>query len=134
MLRSIVAPATGRDADVPTFRATAGKASAPHGHVVLLHIRLDVQRMVASVATGDVGWVAALGDVLQSLEPAAATTEARAREQALAFCRQAKLALAGSPLAEHRSARRRHGLGPPARRRHVEPAHAAEGVAGQWVA
>jgi len=104
MFRYILVPATGRDADVPVFCAAARMAKATRGHVVFLHVRLDVQPVIASVAAGDVGGTAGLGDVLQSLEQAAAETEARAREQVLAFCRQERLALADSPLAERPSA------------------------------
>jgi nucleotide-binding universal stress UspA family protein len=105
MFRYILVPATGRDADVPVFRTAAGMASATGGHVLFLHVRLDVQRMAASVAASDVGGTTALSDVLQNLEQVATKTEARAREQVLAFCKEEKLTLADySPLAERPSA------------------------------
>jgi nucleotide-binding universal stress UspA family protein len=104
MFRYILVPATGRDADTSVFRAAAGMARATLGHVVFLHVRLDVQRTVASFAAGDVSGTAELGDLLQSLEQAAAETEARARQQVLAFCAQERLALVDSPLAERPSA------------------------------
>jgi len=104
MFGYILVPATGRSADVAVFRAAAGMAKTTRGHVVFLHVRSDVQSAVASIAAGDVGGTAGFGHVLQNLEQAAAETEARAREQVLAFCRREKLALADSPLAERPSA------------------------------
>ncbi len=104
MFRYILVPATGRDADLPVFHAAAGMARATRGHVVFLHVRLDAQHVVAAVAAGDLGGTADLGDLLQSLEQAAAETEARAREQVLAFCMHENLVLADSPLAERPSA------------------------------
>lgn len=104
MFRYILVPAAGRDADIAVFRAAAAMARVTGGHVVFVHVRLDVQRMITSVAAGDMVGTTALGDVLQGLEEAAADTEARAREQVFAFCRQEKLALADSPLAERPSA------------------------------
>ncbi len=104
MFRYILVPATGADTDMPVFRTAIGMARASLGHVVFLHARLDVQRLAASVAAGGVGGAAGFGDVLQSLEQAAAQTEARAWQQVLTFCRQEKIALADSPLAERPSA------------------------------
>lgn len=104
MFRYILVPATGEDADRPVFRTAALLARARLGHVVFLHVRLDVRQILTAVAAGDAGGTAALGDVLQSLEQAGAETEARARRQVLAFSAEEKLALAGSPLAERPSA------------------------------
>jgi nucleotide-binding universal stress UspA family protein len=104
MFRYILVPATGADTDMPVFRTAIGMVRATFGHVVFLHARLDVQRLVASVAAGELGGGAGFGDVLQTLEQAAAETEARAWQQVLTFCRQEKVALADSPLAERPSA------------------------------
>jgi nucleotide-binding universal stress UspA family protein len=104
MFRYILVPATGLDADLPAFRTATGVARRTRGHVLFLHVRLDVQRMLASFAAGDVSGTADLGDVSQRLEQAAAETEAGARQQVLAFCAEERLALADSPLAERPSA------------------------------
>jgi nucleotide-binding universal stress UspA family protein len=104
MFRYILVPATGADTDLPVFRTAVDMVRATSGHVVFLHARLDVQRLAASVAAGGVGGAAGFGDVLQSLEQSAAETEARARQQVLTFCRQEKVVLADSPLAERPSA------------------------------
>lgn len=115
MFRYILVPATGADTDVPVFRTAIGMVRATSGHVVFLHARLDVQRLAASVAASGVGGAAGFGDVLQSLEQAAAETETRARQQVLTFCRQEKVALADSPLAERPSATWQSQIGDEAR-------------------
>jgi nucleotide-binding universal stress UspA family protein len=104
MFRYVLVPATGADTDMPVFRTAIGMVRQTSGHVVFLHARLDVQRLVASVAVGGVGGAAGFGDVLQSLEQVAAETEVRARQQVVTFCRHEKVALADSPLAERPSA------------------------------
>lgn len=100
MFHYILTPATGLDADLPVFRTAARMARTSLGHIVFLHARLDVQRVLGAGAGGTPG----VGDVLQILEQAATETEARAQDQVLAFCAEEKLALDDSPVAERPSA------------------------------
>jgi nucleotide-binding universal stress UspA family protein len=115
MFRYILVPAGGSDADMPAFRTALALARAASGHVAFLHARLDVQKLVISMAAGDVGGTAGIGDVLQRLEQDAAEAEARSKQQVLAFCAQEHVALADSPLGERPSADWRSEIGNEAR-------------------
>lgn len=121
MFRYILVPASGSDADMPAFRTALAMARAASGHLVFLHARLDLQKLVISMAAGDVGGTAGIGEVLQRLEQDAAEAEARSRQRVLAFCAQENVALADSPLGERPSAEWRSETGDAAR---VLAAHA----------
>ncbi|HEY1932560.1 MAG TPA: universal stress protein [Acetobacteraceae bacterium] len=104
MFRYILVPAGGSDADMPAFRTALALARAASGHLAFLHARLDVQKLVISMAAGDVGGTAGIADVLQRLEQDAGDAEARSKQRVVDFCAQEHVALADSPLDERPSA------------------------------
>lgn len=98
MFKYILVPATGTDADLPVFR-TAVALARPHGaHLVFLHVRLDVERLIMPIASAEFGGGAGIGDYLESLEQDVLARHDRARSAVSAFCAGEKIAMSSTPI------------------------------------
>ncbi len=68
MPRVILLPVTGTPADAPVFQTALAVARLFDGHLVGLHVRRDVQRDIAAMASADMGLATGLQDVINRME------------------------------------------------------------------
>jgi nucleotide-binding universal stress UspA family protein len=93
----ILLPASGSTADAEVFTAAMTLARLFDAHLVALHVRPDVRRDIASLATSDGGMTAGIDTLLGKME-----TDADAREKAASdawhlFCSQNDITTADAP-------------------------------------
>jgi len=99
MFRCILVHAPGTVTHDAVFRTALAMARRSAGHLQFLHVRLDVQKLLVAISTGDYGGGAGIGDVFESLQRDADARHDRAREAVLAFCAQEQIAFADNALA-----------------------------------
>lgn len=107
MFKYILVPATGSDADQPVFRTAVALARLHNAHLVFLHVRLDVQRLIVPMASAEYGGGAGIGEIIESLEQDTLARHDRAKAAVHALCAVEKIPLsttigASGPTAEWR--------------------------------
>lgn len=116
MLKYILVPAPGAETHDAVFRTALAFARISAGHIDFLHVRLDLERLAISMATGDFGGAGAgIGAVLDALQSDIEARQDRARAAVMAFCERTQVALADAPLARSVSAAFRVATGDEAR-------------------
>jgi len=93
MFRYLLVPATGSASDLRVFRAALALARPQAGHLVFLHVRLDVQRLLVPIASAEYGDAAMIDGFAQSLEQDAADRHDRAKRAVQEFCAGQGIAL-----------------------------------------
>jgi nucleotide-binding universal stress UspA family protein len=88
MFKYILVPATGAETDVPVFATALAVARLSAAHVEFLHVRLDVQRTVAAIASADMGVGTGYDQIISSLEQDVAEREKKAEVLFREFCQR----------------------------------------------
>jgi nucleotide-binding universal stress UspA family protein len=96
MIKSILVPATGSDADEAAFAAALAVARPFAAHLDVLHVRVDAAEAAVAMAT-DTSGSALVAGLIERIEAEADEQEARARERFQGFCAREALALAAAP-------------------------------------
>lgn len=68
MFKFVLVPATGAPTDAPVFSAALGIARQAAGHIKFLHIRPNVQAIIAAMAASDLGGGGGYDELIKSLE------------------------------------------------------------------
>lgn len=101
----ILVPATGTDVNAPVFAAALVVARAWSGHLKFLHVRPDVEKIMATIAAGE---AAASGagfvHTLAAFQSDAASRQANAERRVREFCASAQIPLGGDGTAGQPSA------------------------------
>ena len=97
MFKYILVPATGGAVDAAAFATAAALARDTAGHIVFLHVRLDVQKVLVSVSSGDFSGGAGIGDLADQLDRDADDLQNRAHAVVRAFCTAQGIALDAAP-------------------------------------
>jgi nucleotide-binding universal stress UspA family protein len=97
MPRIVLLPVSGTTADREVFDMALAVARLFDSHLVALHVRPDVRRDVASLATSDGGMTAGIDTLRERMEADADTREKAASDAWRAFCSQNKIAAADAP-------------------------------------
>src|SRR5260370_10416068 len=97
MIKTILVPATGSDADSTVFGSAYAVARAFAAHLDFLHVRPDATAMAVAMASESAGAMTA--GVIEGIEQEAGQREMRAKEAFDGFCRRAGLTLADAPAA-----------------------------------
>jgi nucleotide-binding universal stress UspA family protein len=92
MIKSILVPATGGEADDAVFTSALTVARAFAAYLDFLHVRIDATAATVAMAT-DTGGGALLGGLIDRIEAEADEQEGRAKERFRRFCEREKLAL-----------------------------------------
>ena len=96
MIKTILVPATGSDADAGVF-ASALTVARPFGaHLGFLHIRIDSAAFAATIMP-EVSSPQVVTDLINRMEEEAEQREQKAKQLFESFCRREGLAAAGSP-------------------------------------
>jgi nucleotide-binding universal stress UspA family protein len=95
MIKSILVPATGSNADNAIFAAALAVARACAAHLDFLHVRVDAVSLAASMATDGAGALAS--GLIERIEQESDEREQAARNAFESFCRSAGLAIAETP-------------------------------------
>lgn len=96
MIKTILVPASGTDADAAAYVAAAAVARLFGAHVDALHVRLDPVEVGVAMSTEGAGGTLLEG-IIDSLTRDADAAEAKARVAFDAFCAGHDLAVAGAP-------------------------------------
>lgn len=97
MPRIVLLPVSGTTADPEVFAMALTVARTFNSHLVALHVRPDVRRDIASLASSDGGMTAGIDTLLERMEADADSREKSASDAWRAFCSQNKIAGADSP-------------------------------------
>ena len=97
MIKTILAPATGGEADVATFATALQVARLFASHLDVLHVRLDMVE-VAVAMSADGGGGALTPELIDQLEREIDEREAKARHMFDEFCTRESLAIAAAPM------------------------------------
>ncbi len=98
MFKYILVPATGSGSDVPVFRTAAAAARLCNAHLVFLHVRLDVEKLVVPIASAEFGGGAGVGELIESLERETIVRHDRAKSTVYSFCAEAGIAMSTTPV------------------------------------
>lgn len=105
MIKTILLPATGSDAEVGVFAAALAVARPFGAHLGFLHVRCDAAASAASIMP-EVSSPHLVADLLDRMEADAEQREQRAKQLFETFCRREGLAVAdGQPVPSQCSAR-----------------------------
>ncbi len=109
MLRYILVPAAGYETDQSAFRAALALARVNGAHLVFLHVRLDVEKLVVPIASAEFGGGTGIGELIESLENETMRKHDLAKRAVQTFCAEAKIPMSerpinGTPTAEWRLA------------------------------
>jgi nucleotide-binding universal stress UspA family protein len=96
MIKTILVPATGNDADAAAFTAALAAARSLGAHLDFLHVHLDPREIATAFAT-DVGGGLVSAGLIESLEREADEREEKAKKALDAFCAKEKLSLGTAP-------------------------------------
>ncbi len=96
MFRYILVPATGAPTDEAVFLSALAIARPSAGHLGFLHVRLDMQQTVLSIAGGDLGGGGSAG-VIDSVQQEVEARQDRAHDRVAAFCAREQVVLADAP-------------------------------------
>jgi nucleotide-binding universal stress UspA family protein len=97
MIKTILVPAGGSDADEAVFATALAVARRFSAHLNFLHVRLDAAAMAVTMSSSEGGGSTLVGGLVDRLEEAADRREQRAREMFERFCAREGLAVAESP-------------------------------------
>jgi nucleotide-binding universal stress UspA family protein len=97
MPRIVLLPVSGTTADPEVFAMALTVARSFAAHLVALHVRPDVRRDIASLASSDGGMTAGIDTLLEQMEADADTREQAASDAWHAFCSQNNIAGAEAP-------------------------------------
>ena len=95
MIKSILVPATGTEADLTSLTTALKIAHDFSAHIDALHVRFDAVDIAVKTASGEGGPL--VEHLIQQLEQDAREREARARQAFEDFCRRENLPLVGAP-------------------------------------
>lgn len=98
MFKYILVPATGTDADLPVFRTAVALGRLHGGHLLFLHVRLDVQKLIVPIAPAEFGGGAGIDEYIEALEQDALARHDRAKSAVYAFCAGRKIAMSRTPI------------------------------------
>jgi nucleotide-binding universal stress UspA family protein len=96
MIKAILVPATGSDADEAVFTTALAVARASEAHLEFLHVRVDAAAMAATMATDGAG-AAMIGGLAERIDEEANQREEKARQQFQRFCERERLPMADTP-------------------------------------
>jgi nucleotide-binding universal stress UspA family protein len=96
MIKTILVPATGSDADTAVFASALAVARPFSAHLNMLHVRIDAASMAVTMSSEGGGSVM-VGGLVERLDEEAELREQRARELFDQFCAREGLAIADSP-------------------------------------
>jgi nucleotide-binding universal stress UspA family protein len=97
MLKIILLPATGTSVDSSVFATGLAAARLSDGHLMLLHVRPDVRREIAAMASADMGMASGLDSMISQMEHEADVRERSAEATWRAFCEANKIKPAEKP-------------------------------------
>jgi nucleotide-binding universal stress UspA family protein len=97
MPRIVLLPVSGTTSDPEAFAMALALARSFNSHLVALHVRPDVRRDIASLASSDGGMTAGIDTLMEQMETDADTREKGASDAWHAFCSQNKIAGADAP-------------------------------------
>jgi len=95
MIKTILVPATGSDADAAVFASAHAVARAFAAHLDFLHVRPDATAVAVAMASESAG--AMIGGIIERIEQESEQRETRAKQMFEGFCRGAGLPLAETP-------------------------------------
>jgi nucleotide-binding universal stress UspA family protein len=98
VIKSILIPATGNDADTATFAAALGVARMFAAHIGALHVRLDPVEIAVATTTDGGGGGMLLQGLIDDLEREADAREARTKRFFTEFCAREGLPLLETPM------------------------------------
>ena len=96
MIKTILVPATGSDADTAVFASALAVARRFDAHLDILHIRVNSAAIAASMAS-DGGGATMVGGLVERLDEEAARRETQARQMFDQFCGREGLAIVDTP-------------------------------------
>ena len=96
MIRSILVPATGDEADLATFATALGVAREFSAHIEFLHVHLNAVETAVAM-TSDPSSDMFLGGIIEQLERDAREREAKAKCMFDEFCARESLTISGTP-------------------------------------
>ena len=96
MIKTILVPATGSDADGGVFASALAVARPFGAHIDFLHTRIDAATIVATIAP-EVSSAQVVTDLINRVEEEAEQREQKAKQLFESFCRREGLALAETP-------------------------------------
>jgi nucleotide-binding universal stress UspA family protein len=96
MIKTILVPATGSDADAAVFASALAVARRFAAHLDFLHVRVDATAMAVSMAS-DGGGATMIGGLVERLEADSDQREEQARQLFQSFCQREGLALLDTP-------------------------------------
>jgi nucleotide-binding universal stress UspA family protein len=111
MIKYIVVPATGTEADAPVFATALGAARRLRAHLEFLHVRLDVQTVLTAMAANDLSGGAGYDQMLESLEQDAAGRQKAAETAFRDFCEREGVPISSDPATDLPSAELRMETG-----------------------
>lgn len=97
MPKLVVLPLTGTDGDAPAEAAAIAVGQAFGAHLIGLHVRRDVRRDIAALASADMGMATGLDAIMDRMEQEALTRETDAEKNWRAACAKAGIPLAEQP-------------------------------------
>lgn len=98
MIKSVLVPATGTDADDAVFAAALNVARHFSGHLDVLHVRVDAAE-AAGALVSDVGVAMVSSSLIDQLEEESARLEAKAFKFYQSFCAREELIVDAAPTA-----------------------------------
>src|SRR5229473_747950 len=96
MIKTILVPATGTDADDAVFAEALNVARHFTAHIDVLHVRIDPVEAVGALVS-DVGGATISSSLMDRLEEESAQIEAKARKAFQSFCTRAEVVVAAAP-------------------------------------
>lgn len=96
MIKTILVPATGSDADAAVFASALAVARPFSAHLEFLHVRVDAATLAVTMSS-EGGGGAMVGGLVERLDEVADLRERRARELFDQFCAREGLAVADTP-------------------------------------
>ena len=97
MLKYILVPATGSEADAPVFGAALALASQNSGHLLFMHVRPDVERLLVPVVSAEFGGGSGIAELVEALQSEAIVRQERAKTAMQSFCKNAGIATSSTP-------------------------------------
>jgi nucleotide-binding universal stress UspA family protein len=96
MIKTVLVPATGTDADDAMFTTALSVARRFTAHLDVLHVRVDAAE-AAGALVADVSGAMVSANLIDRLEEEGAETEAKARKSFDAFCQREQLVIDAAP-------------------------------------
>ncbi len=97
MIKTILVPATGSDADAAVFASALAVGRRFDAHLDFLHVRVDATTIATSMAADGAGGAAMVGGLVEQLDQEASRREERARRHFDEFCAREGLAIVETP-------------------------------------